>query len=86
MGIEGVNNNPNLIKMWIDNEKVAEEQYCKDNTDSLIPLFEKELRDLGFVFETSNQAVGFSYTINIQHLLSLVKLLNPRRIHRNVRL
>lgn len=29
---------------------------------------------------------GFSYTINIQHLLSLVKLLNPRRIHRNVRL
>jgi len=27
-----------------------------------------------------------SYTINIQHLLSLVKLLNPRRIHRNVRL
>lgn len=26
----------------------------------------------------------FSYTINIQHLLSLVKLLNPRRIHRNV--
>ena len=30
--------------------------------------------------------VWFSYTINIQHLLSLVKLLNPRRIHRNVRL
>lgn len=30
--------------------------------------------------------VGISYTINIQHLLSLVKLLNPRRIHRNVRL
>lgn len=29
---------------------------------------------------------GFSYTINIQHLLSLVKLLNTRRIHRNVRL
>ncbi len=28
----------------------------------------------------------FSYTINIQHLLSLVKLLNTRRIHRNVRL
>lgn len=28
----------------------------------------------------------FSYTINIQHLLRLVKLLNPRHIHRNVRL
>lgn len=33
-----------------------------------------------------NGSVWFSYTINIQHLLSLVKLLNPRRIHRNVRL
>ena len=33
-----------------------------------------------------NIITGFSYTINIQHLLSLVKLLNPRRIHRNVRL
>jgi len=29
---------------------------------------------------------SLSYTINIQHLLSLVKLLNTRRIHRNVRL
>lgn len=48
-----------MVKMWIDNEKAAEEQYYKDNTDSLIPLFEKELRDLGFEFETSNQAVGF---------------------------
>ena len=28
--------------------------------------------------------IPLSYTINIQHLLSLVKLLNPRRIHRNV--
>lgn len=28
--------------------------------------------------------IRLSYTINIQHLLSLVKLLNPRRIHRNV--
>ena len=59
MSIEDINNNPNMIKMWLDNEKAAEEQYYKDNTDSLIPLFEKELRDLGFEFETSNQAVGF---------------------------
>ena len=44
--------------MWLDNEKAAEEQYFKENTDSLIPLFEKELRSLGFEFETSNQAVG----------------------------
>lgn len=48
MGVEGINNNTNMIKMWIDNEKAAEEQYYKDNTDSLIPLFENELRDLGF--------------------------------------
>lgn len=59
MRIEDINNNPNMIKVWIDNEKAAEEQYYKDNPDSLIPLFEKELRDLGFEFETSNQAVGF---------------------------
>lgn len=59
MGIEDINNNPNMIKKWLDNEKAAEEQYCRDNADSLIPLFEKELRDLGFEFETSNQAVGF---------------------------
>lgn len=59
MSIEDINSNPNMVKMWIDNEKAAEEQYYKDNTDSLLPLFENELRDLGFVFETSNQAVGF---------------------------
>ena len=59
MSIEDINNSPNMIKVWLNNEKVAEEQYCKDNSDSLIPLFEKELRGLGFEFETSNQAVGF---------------------------
>ena len=42
MGIEDINNNPNMIKMWLDNEKTAEKQYYIDNTDSLIPLFEKE--------------------------------------------
>ena len=59
MSIENINNNPNMIKMWIGNEKAAEEQYYKNNTDSLLPLFEKELRNLGFEFETSNQAIGF---------------------------
>ena len=59
MGIKDINNNPNMIKLWLDNEKLAEKQYYKDNSDSLIPLFENELRDLGFEFETSNQAVGF---------------------------
>ena len=59
MGIEDINNNSNMIKMWIDNIKAVEKQYYKDNTDSLIPLFEKELRDLGYKFEISSQAVGF---------------------------
>lgn len=54
----GIKDDTNITKLWLDNEKAAEEQYFKENTDSLIPLFEKELRDLGFEFETSNQAVG----------------------------
>lgn len=58
MGIKDINNNSNMIKMWLDNEKVAAEQYYKENSDSLIPLFEKELRNLGFEFETSNQTLG----------------------------
>ena len=59
MCIKNINNNSNMIKIWLDNEKAAEKQYYKTNTDSLIPFFEKELRNLGFEFETSNQAVGF---------------------------
>ena len=39
-----------------------------------------------FCIDTLELLICISYTINIQHLLSLVKLLNPRRIHRNVRL
>ena len=57
MSLKDINNNPNTIKMWIDNEKVAEEQYYKDNADSLIPIFKKELKDFGVEFETFNQAV-----------------------------
>lgn len=58
MGIDDINNS-NVIKMWLDNEKMATERYYKGNPDSLIPLFEKELRNLGFEFETSNQTLGF---------------------------
>lgn len=59
MGIEDINSNPSMIKLWLDNEKEAEKQYYKDNPESLIPLFEKELRCLGFEFETSNQTLAF---------------------------
>ena len=59
MSLKDINNNPYTIKLWIDNEKAAEEQYYKDNADSLIPIFKKELKDFGIEFETFNQAVGF---------------------------
>lgn len=46
-----------------------------------------EQANLPRVYETEEyEGECFSYTINIQHLLSLVKLLNTRRIHRNIRL
>ena len=60
MTMKNINNNPNLIKLWTDNEKMAEKQYYKENSDSLIPLFEQELRNLGFEFETSNQVFDLS--------------------------
>jgi len=59
MSIEDINNNPHMVKKWLDNEKMVAEKYYKENRDSLIPLFENELKDLGFEFETSNQAIGF---------------------------
>lgn len=59
MSIENINNNPHMIKAWIDNAKKAAEQYYSETPDSLIPRFEKELRDLGFEFEISNQTLGF---------------------------
>ena len=46
----------------------------------------EDLRTLQKIKHNYSWVIGVSYTINIQHLLSLVKLLNPRRIHRNVRL
>lgn len=58
MSIKDINNDPKRVKMWLDREKAAEERYRRDNPDSLIPPFVKELRVLGFEFETANQAVG----------------------------
>ena len=59
MRIEDINKNTNMIKMWFDNAREAAEQYYDENPDSLIPLFEEELRDLGFSFVSSNQSIGF---------------------------
>ena len=59
----------------------------RDIKPSNIYFYERRfyLGDFGLV-DFPDNTPGLSYTINIQHLLSLVKLLNTRRIHRNVRL
>lgn len=59
MSIKDINNSPHMIKMWIDNEKATSKEYFNENPSSLIPSFEKELRDLGFEFEINNQLLGF---------------------------
>ena len=33
MSVKDINNNPNMIKMWIDNEKSAEQQYYPQDAD-----------------------------------------------------
>lgn len=59
MGINDTYSESNVIKMRIHNEKEAAERYYIENPDSLIPLFERELRELGFDFEVSSQTFGF---------------------------
>lgn len=55
MGINDINGNPALLRKYIEREKEAENKYYSECPDSLIPLFEKELRDMGFEFEISSQ-------------------------------
>ena len=55
MSIKCINENPELLRAWIEKEKKNDEIYLKNNKDSLIPLFENELRELGFSFEITNQ-------------------------------
>ena len=68
------------------------ESYIVYNTCNTLVSYSNDLTDivpcLGELKSISEDGMcyTFSYTINIQHLLSLVKLLNTRRIHRNVRL
>ena len=54
-----INSNPALVKQMIENSKKASEKYFAEHPDSLIPPFEKELRDLGFRFEISEQIKQF---------------------------
>lgn len=59
MSIKDINNNPKRLKAWIDNEKAADKIYFSKNPDSVILIFVKELKNLGFEFETNNQILGF---------------------------
>lgn len=59
MSINDVINNPKAKKNWIERAKKNEDNYRKKHPDSLIPLFENELRKAGFEFEISNQTLGF---------------------------
>lgn len=54
-----INSNSALVKRIIENSKKASEKYFGEHPDSLIPPFEKELYDLGFEFEISQQIIQF---------------------------
>ena len=55
MSIQEINNNPIMLQNWVEKEKRAKEEYLQQNPQSLIPLFEEELRKRGFHFEITNQ-------------------------------
>lgn len=60
MGINDIcTSKSNTDNLRIRHTKEAAERYYRENPDSLIPLFEKELRELGFDFEVSSQTFGF---------------------------
>ena len=59
MSIDTINKNPDLLRKWIDDEKLINEEYYRKNPDSLVLLFEEELRELGFEFEVTSQTIGF---------------------------
>ena len=59
MSINDIIGNPKAEREWIERTKKIEADYYKKHPDSLIPFFEKELRQIGFDFETSNQTLGF---------------------------
>ncbi|MDE7252487.1 MAG: HEAT repeat domain-containing protein [Acetatifactor sp.] len=59
MSLDVINNNPKMLREWIEQAKVREKKYREEHPDSLIPLFEAELRELGYDFEISNQTLTF---------------------------
>ena len=59
MSIKCINEDPEKLKRFIEARKKDQEEYRKKNPDSLLPLFENELKELGFEFEISSQVKGF---------------------------
>lgn len=59
MGIDDINNSPNAVKLWVENEKKAAKQYYTDHPDSLVPQFEKKLSNMGFDVTPGNHLIGF---------------------------
>ncbi|MCL2300365.1 MAG: HEAT repeat domain-containing protein [Firmicutes bacterium] len=58
-GIDYINSNPELVRAWIENVKKAGESYAGNRDELVVPLFEQELRELGYGFEISSQIIGF---------------------------
>lgn len=50
-----INKNLALVQLMIQNEKKAEEEYKRNNPDSILIVFEKELKELGYEFEVLDQ-------------------------------
>ncbi len=59
MSIKDIINNPKAEREWIERAQKTAADYYEKHPDSLIPLFEDELRKMGFEFEISNQTLGF---------------------------
>lgn len=53
------NKNPQMVQMMIENQKNADEEYRRDNPNSLIFVFEKRMKELGYKFDSLNQVKGF---------------------------
>ncbi len=59
MSIKDINNDPEMLKKWIDDYRARDEQYLAEHPDSLLPDFEKEIRDLGFQFLMRENILDF---------------------------
>ena len=53
------NKNPQIIQLMVENQKKADEEYKRDNPDSLVFVFEKRVKELGYEFDTLNQVKEF---------------------------